>query len=101
MWTVRAVAFDNLVHSISTHGTLYLCIERLHQQNPGPVFGVFSRLWRDAKALKDQKTCIFGKMLVIFSEQGTSSLKDVISLFKDVMSLFKDVIRLSKPLYLS
>ena len=38
------------------------------------------------KALKDQKTCIFGKMSVIFSEQGTSSLKGVIGLFKDSQS---------------
>jgi len=39
-----------------------------HQQNTGPVFCVFLCLWKDVKALKDVKSCIFGKMAGVFSK---------------------------------
>jgi hypothetical protein len=40
----------------------------LHQQNLGLIFGIFSGLSKDRKALKDRKMCIFEKMVVVFSE---------------------------------
>jgi hypothetical protein len=52
------------------------------------VFGSFQRL-------KDPKRCIFGKIVVILSEEGTFSLKDVPWSLKDVCGSFKVFINLS------
>jgi hypothetical protein len=52
------------------------------------VFGSFQRP-------KDPKRCIFGKIVVILSEEGTFSLKDVLWSLKDVSGSFKVFINLS------
>jgi hypothetical protein len=41
----------------------------VHQKNLGLIFGIFSGLSKDPKALKDQKMHTFEKILMIFSSR--------------------------------
>jgi hypothetical protein len=55
------------------------------------LVSTFLSLWKDLKALQDSKICIFGKLLVVFHEYGTKSLKDIFESLKICLHLLIDL----------